>query len=247
MLPHRRKPDVTTKLLTTFKKLISEGTLAPGSRLPAEREMALRLKVSRGSLRQALKTLVVMGVVSQRVGDGTYLNGAAPGILTEPMEFLILLEGISHEELMDARLIVEPELAARAAARATEQSCAELRDSVKRMEQTNGRHAALIEEDLRFHRTIFQMADNRVCNVMFSIVHQSLHSLMEITSRMVGRNHTAKLHSRIYQAIRKGDSDEARSRMFIHLNDAKNLLLRSREEQRQGRIGDRFANLVVSE
>ena len=82
-----RKTDVTTRLLGTFKQLISEGTLSPGVRLPAEREMASNLKVSRGSLRQALKMLEVMGVVSQRVGDRTYLNEAAPSILAEPMDF----------------------------------------------------------------------------------------------------------------------------------------------------------------
>lgn len=237
---------MTTKVLTTFKTLISEGALAPGARLPAEREMASLLKVSRGSLRQALKTLEVMGVVSQRVGDGTYLNGAAPGILMEPMQFLILLEGISLEELMDARLIVEPELAARAAARATEEDRADLRDAIRRMEQARGRHAELIEEDLRFHRTIFRIADNRVCSVMFSIVHQSLHNLMEITSRMVGLEHTVKLHTRIYAAIRKGDPDEARSRMRAHLEDARVLLLRSREAEMQKRLGDRFSKVSLS-
>src|SRR5205807_8410219 len=114
------------RLLATFKQLIAEGTIVPGSRLPAEREMASNLNVSRGSLRQVLKMLEIMGVVSQRVGDGTYLNAAAPSILSEPMEFLILLDGISFHELMEARLIVEPELAARAASRATAEDVLEL-------------------------------------------------------------------------------------------------------------------------
>src|SRR6201985_1709133 len=108
--PRHHKEDLTARLLATFKQLIAEGTLAPGARLPAEREMASNLKVSRGSLRQVLKMLEIMGVVSQRVGDGTYLNAAAPSILAEPMEFLILLDGISFQELMEARIIVEPEL-----------------------------------------------------------------------------------------------------------------------------------------
>src|SRR4051812_32961453 len=115
MLPHRQKEDVTTKLLATFKQLISDGSIVPGARLPAEREMASNLNVSRGSLRQVLKMLELVGVVSQRVGGGTYLKPPAPSMLAEPMEFLILLDGITFGELMDARLIVEPELAARAA------------------------------------------------------------------------------------------------------------------------------------
>ena len=246
MAVSKRKPDLTTKLLATFKQLISEGTLVPGARLPAEREMALNLKVSRGSLRQVLKMLEVMGVVSQRVGDGTYLNGAAPSILAEPMEFFILLDGISMHELMEARLIVEPELAARAATRATREQVAALRQSLTRMEQSGGHHTDLIDEDLTFHRIIFQMADNRVCTLMFSIVHQSLHRLMEITSQLVDLEHTAKLHHRIYTAIRKGDPEEAKARMFAHLTDAKGLLLRSQEEIAQSRIGDRFAKLSLT-
>src|SRR5215470_2253663 len=115
------KEDVTGTLIGVFKRLISEGSLAPGHRLPSERELAERFEVSRSSLRQALKVLEIMGVISQRVGDGTYLNAAAPTLLGEPMAFLILLDGISAHELMEARIIVEPELAARAASRATEE------------------------------------------------------------------------------------------------------------------------------
>ncbi len=232
----QQKEDLTAKLLATFKQFIAEGTLAPGARLPAERQMASNLNVSRGSLRQVLKMLEIMGVVSQRVGDGTYLNAAAPSILAEPMEFLILLDGISFEEIMDARLIVEPELAARAAARATPDSLAKLRQSLIGMEESAADHAELIREDLRFHRTIFEMADNRVCSIMFSIVHQSLHGLMEVTSQMVGVEHTLKLHQKIYAAMRKGDPEEARARMIAHLVDAKGLLVRSHEDQKQARL-----------
>lgn len=245
MPAHHPKEDLTARLLATFKQLISEGTLAPGSRLPAERELASSLKVSRGSLRQVLKMLEVMGVVSQRVGDGTYLNAAAPSILAEPMEFLILMDGIGFEELMDARLIVEPELAARAAARATPENLAALREPLLRMQESADDHAQLVEEDLRFHRTIFQMADNRVCSIMFSMIHQSLHKLMDVTSQMVNLDHTLKLHNRIFAAIRKGNPEEARARMFAHLTDAKGLLTRASEAQVQGHLETRFSKLSI--
>jgi GntR family transcriptional repressor for pyruvate dehydrogenase complex len=247
MMPPRQKEDVGTKLLATFKQLISDGAIVPGGRLPAEREMASSLKVSRGSLRQVLKMLEVMGVVSQRVGDGTYLNAAAPSIFAEPMEFLILLDGVSFEELMDARLIVEPEIAARAASRATQEQVEALHRSLTQMESSGDRHAELIEGDLQFHRTIFQMAANRVCSVLFSIVHQSLHSLMELTSQMVDLEHTVRLHRRIYIAIRKGQPEEARSRMLAHLTDAKRLLVRSNERRTHSRIGNQLSALSLGE
>ncbi len=246
MATRRKKADVTARLLATFKQLISEGTLAPGTRLPAEREMASSLHVSRGSLRQVLKMLEIMGVVSQRVGDGTYLNGAAPSILAEPMEFLILLDGISFEELMDARLIVEPELAARAASRATPADVSALHESLVRMETSGADHDTLIEADLQFHRTIFQMAENRVCTLLFSIVHELLHGLMEVTSQMVDLGHTVRLHRRIYTAIRKRDPEESRARMFAHLTDAKQLLIRSHETRVRTRLKNGFCALSLA-
>jgi DNA-binding FadR family transcriptional regulator len=98
------KEDVTGRLISAFKQLISEGSLIPGSKLPSERKLAESFGVARSSLRQALKVLEIMGVISPRVGGGTYLNKAAVSILSEPMEFLLLLEGISFPELMEARL-----------------------------------------------------------------------------------------------------------------------------------------------
>ena len=71
------KDDVTGRLVGVFKNLISEGALTPGGRLPAERDLAEKFGVSRSSLRQALKVLEIMGVISQRVGDGTYFNSGA--------------------------------------------------------------------------------------------------------------------------------------------------------------------------
>src|ERR1700704_129208 len=149
------KEDVTVRLLSTFKRLISEGALVAGSRLPSERELAENFQVSRSSLRQALKVLEIMGVISQRVGDGTYLNPVAPTLLGEPMEFLILLNGISFHELMEARIIVEPELAARAATRATAEDLAVLRREMAAMQAGAKKKTRGSEHDLQFHQAIF--------------------------------------------------------------------------------------------
>src|SRR5262249_39193700 len=157
------KEDVTATLVGVFKRLISEGSLAPGHRLPAERELAEMFGVSRSSLRQALKVLEIMGAISQRVGDGTYLNTAAPSILAEQMEFLILHDGVAFNDWMEARLIVEPELSARAAARAAPEDIAELRQAPTEMEDNQRDHARFTEYDLLFHKTIFRIAGNRVC------------------------------------------------------------------------------------
>lgn len=211
--------------------MIADGTVMPGQKLPPERDLALSFGVARSSLRQALKVLEIMGVISQRVGDGTYLNTGAAAILGEPMEFLILLDGITFHELMEARLIVEPELTARAAMRATTEDIAELRGALRKMEEARGDHGRFVEQDLLFHHTIFRIAANRVCGLMFTVVHQSLAKLIHLTSQVVPEEHTLALHRRIFHAIRKRDAEEARRRMREHLDDARGLLLRAAEEQ----------------
>ena len=238
------KEDVTGTLIGVFKRLIGEGSLVPGGRLPAERELAESFGVSRSSLRQALKVLEIMGVISQRVGDGTYLNTAAPSVLAEPLEFLILLDGISFHELMEARLIVEPELAARAAARATPEDIAELQQAMAAMEASGEDHDRFVECDLLFHQTIFRVAGNRVCSLMFSVVHQSLEQLIHLTSQLVEPEHTLHLHKRVFAAIKRHDAAEARRRMAAHLEDARDLLKAAADLQDQSSLHNRIGALL---
>src|ERR671937_334464 len=102
----RNKNDVTYWLVLRFRQLLSDGVLKPGARLPSERELAGKFGVARSSLRQALKVLEVMGVITQRVGDGSYFNQDASAVLSVPMDFLFLLDDTSVQELVEMRLIV---------------------------------------------------------------------------------------------------------------------------------------------
>jgi GntR family transcriptional regulator, transcriptional repressor for pyruvate dehydrogenase complex len=239
------KDDITGRLIGIFKRLISEGSMAAGTRLPAERELAEKLGVSRSSLRQALKVLEIMGVISQRVGDGTYVNAGAPSLLGEPLDFLILLDGISFHELMEARLIVEPELAARAARRATREDIVALANVHATMELNKKDAAVLAEADLLFHQTISGIAGNRVCSTMFAAVHQSVHRQIAMTAKLAQPEHTLTMHRRILTAIRKGSAEEARQRMREHLDDANSLLTRAVAERSESRLLHRLSRLTV--
>src|SRR6266404_7485271 len=146
---------VTAQLIASIKKLIADGSVVPGSRFPPERKLAKEFGVNRASLRQALKVLEIMGVLTQRVGDGTYLSASAESILKEPLDFLILLDDLSHHELMETRMIVEPELAARAAERATTEDLVSLRRAIAAMENCRTNQERL-EADLAFHQCIFR-------------------------------------------------------------------------------------------
>ncbi|MEO7142706.1 MAG: FadR/GntR family transcriptional regulator [Bryobacteraceae bacterium] len=229
--PPNRKDDLTSQLIASFKNLIAQGALTPGSKLPAERDMALRFGVSRPSLRHALKVLGTLGVVRQRVGDGTYLSTSASEILTEPLEFLVLLDGISLAELLETRLIVEPELAARAAERATAEDLADLRGSLEAMaagaRAGDAPEGKLVDLDIRFHQVIFRASGNRLCRHIFALIHRAMGASIQLTSRMVEWEHTLAYHQPIYDAIFHRQPDRARRAMLAHLSDTRMLLARA--------------------
>src|SRR5262249_507971 len=150
---------------------------------------------------------------------------------------------ISFLELMEARIIVEPELAARAATRATEDQITALQVEMNEMRQCAGNSALLSRHDLQFHQVIFDAAGNRLCNMMFTVIHQKLHGLIETTSQMVTVEHTLHFHQRIFSAIRRREPDEARKRMSEHLLDAKGLLERANDRRQTTRLQSRITEI----
>ena len=223
----RRKTPVdtriTAKILERIKRLISTGAVAPGGRFPAERELAKEFGVNRASLRQALKVLEIMGVLTQRVGDGTYLSASAESTLKEPLHFLILLDDLSHHELFETRMIVEPELAARAAQRATTEDLIGLRKAIVAMEHCRTNQERL-DADLAFHECIFRASGNRICHLLFRVIHRNLLTSMSQLSKRVPVDRPLTFHRRIYEAIQGRNSEEARRQMLDHISDTKALL-----------------------
>ncbi len=226
---HARKTnDLTHMLVSGLKEMIVTGELQPGSRLPPERELAKQFAVNRASVRQALKALEVMGIVHQRVGDGTYLTNDASTTLRVPLDFLILVDGISFQELFEARLIVEPELAARAAARRTCEDIAEMESAVAVMKASPGIDAEeLAQQDLRFHESVWHASGNRVCQRMFSTLHGALSRSLAVTSALRDEGTPADAHNEICDAIREGDGERARALMHAHLITGERTIMKS--------------------
>ena len=237
------RKDLTSSLLSLFKRLIADGSLSPGDRLPPERELAEIVGVSRSSLRQALKILENMGVLTQRVGSGTRLNPAASSILAEPLQFFILLDGITVHELIEARLIVEPELAARAAERSTAEDLRALESAIDTMQQSVADAEKFVASDHEFHEAIFKAAGNRICTLLFTVVHQSFEELIRFTSELVQPEHTLRMHRRILAAIAKRDAEGARKQMREHLEDVRGLLTHQVDERARSALESRLKTL----
>jgi GntR family transcriptional regulator, transcriptional repressor for pyruvate dehydrogenase complex len=235
------RDDVTHLLILRFKQMLSEGLLTPGARLPPERELADRFGIARSSLRPALKVLELMGVITQRVGDGSYLNKDASSVLAVPMEFLFLLDDISPHELTEMRLMIEPALAAKAAERANAQDIALLRQSIMDFESSGSDHLRMVASDLLFHRAIFQASGNRLAERLFHTIHRAMLNMIMVTSQLVDLEHTLHFHRPIMIAIEKRDPERASQLMRDHLVDARELLLHNRRKEKSQKLRDHLA------
>jgi GntR family transcriptional repressor for pyruvate dehydrogenase complex len=226
------KGDVTHMLILRFQQLLADGVLSPGTKLPSERELAAYFKVARSSLRQALKVLEMMGVITQKVGDGSYLNGDASAVLAVPMEFLFLLDDTTVEELTELRLMIEPALAAKAAERATSSDLALLRQSINDLKESKGDRVRLVASDLLFHRTIFNASGNRLTGRLFQTIHRGMLNMIMVTSQLVDLEHTLAFHKPILAAIEARNPALAAKLMTDHLRDAAELLMQGRTQAR---------------
>ncbi len=235
------KEDVTQLLILRFQQLFSEGLLTPGTKLPPERELAANFGVARSSLRPALKVLEIMGVITQKVGDGSYLNQDASSVLAVPMEFLFLLDDTSLQELTEMRLMMEPELAAKAAERANAQHIALLRQSIVDLEHSKHDRVRLVASDLAFHRAIFQASGNRLAGRLFQTIHRAMLNMMMVTSQLVELEHTLQFHQPILAAIEQRDPALASRLMTDHLTDARDLLLQTRQQETSRQLRDHLA------
>ncbi len=221
--------------------MLREGVLRQGSRLPPERELAAHFNVARSSLRQALKVLEIMGIITQKVGDGSYLSTDTSAVLSVPMEFLFLLDDTSVEELTELRLLMEPGLARLAAQRASSDDIALLRQSIRDLESSSNDTLKLVSSDLLFHRAIFQASKNGLASTLFQTVHQAIAKMILVTSQLVELEHTLAFHKPIMRAIEQRDGDEAARLMAEHLADATALLLREQEHQHERMLHERVA------
>jgi GntR family transcriptional repressor for pyruvate dehydrogenase complex len=197
--PSARREDLTARLIGRFGDLLAGGKLAAGMKLPPERELSKIFGVSRNSLRQALKVLQVMGLVNQRTGYGTYLSAEPAEILREPMRFLLLVDPVSSAELLEMRLMMEPEQAG---------------DDLKR----------LMEADVDFHRTVYRAAGNRMSETIFCVIHHALIGSIIRTSRLATAGFVASLHRPIYKAIFARNAQQAREAMLRHLHEAQKVI-----------------------
>jgi GntR family transcriptional repressor for pyruvate dehydrogenase complex len=217
-------PEGSTEQVVAFVRgLIDRGRLRPGDRLPAERELATQIGVSRPSVRAGLHALAAMGVVRSRHGSGTYIPDGPPLLGSEPLSFLAALHGFTREEMYEARRILEVESAGLAAQRATSDHLATLAEEVAGLFANRDNPNLFLVHDINFHRAVADAAGNAIVGALVGMVSALYYERRRETAARASEadlRDAAEAHRRIYQAIRQRDPEAARRAMNDHLLQA---------------------------
>jgi GntR family transcriptional regulator, transcriptional repressor for pyruvate dehydrogenase complex len=213
--------QLTMQVVEHVRSLISSGEVHPGDRLPPERELARKLKISRSSLRAGIGFLSAMGVLKSRHGAGTFVSSGPPALDSSSLNVLGALHGFLPWQMFEARLVLESNLAALAAERATDEHLAELSEEVAEMYASLDNPQEYLIHDVRFHRTIARAAGNPILGALMETITANLY---EGRSKTVQRSQDLKqsavMHREIYRAIRAHNPTHARQVMEQHLNQA---------------------------
>lgn len=193
------------------------GTPVPiGEKLPNEFELGQMFQVGRSTIREAVKSLVTKGILEVRRGDGTYVKSHC-SLAEDPLGLSRLDDKYKLAlELMDVRLILEPEIAASAAAHATPENKAELQalcGEVERLCLSGEDHTP---KDIAFHTCIARCSQNRVMEMLVPIINTAVTTFASLTHRTL-RRETIQTHRAITDAILAGDAVGARCAMVMHL------------------------------
>ena len=211
--------SVTDEALAKIREMISSGEFSPGDRLPKEADLAARLKVSRNSLREAIRALSLIHVVDVRQGDGTYVTSMEPDLLSDAVSFVIDFhreDKVLH--LLGVRRVLEPAATALAAGRIGEDDLAALRALLDEMTAESS-----IEEfvrlDAEFHGRIAECSGNPVlASLLLAVSAPTTRARVwrAITQDdAVGR--TQEEHERIYAALEAREPDLARAWATAHV------------------------------
>jgi GntR family transcriptional repressor for pyruvate dehydrogenase complex len=214
------RTDSTERVITFVRDMIARGELRPGDRLPAERDLALELHVSRPTVRAGLRALSAMGVVVSKHGSGTYIPAGPPILGSEPLRFLAALHGFSRDEMYEVRRVLEVSAAGLAAERASAEHTAAIAEEVASLFASIDDPQAFLLHDIRFHQAVAAASGNPILGALVEMVSALYYERRrETATRATDKNlrDAADPHRSIYQAIRTHDAARARTIMNEHL------------------------------
>jgi len=215
-----REP-LATDIVRQLLDHLLEGRLGAGDKLPSERSLAGTMRVGRSVVREALRTLTLLGLIEVRQGDGNYIKSTESDVLPTVIEWGLLLGARQTEDLVEARCHLEVLVAGLAAERRNEDNLHDLQRAISRMWAAGSDAEKYAEADIAFHQRISLAARNETLHrVMLSIQSLLRVWIPRVMQREADFEPTIRQHVRVMEAIEAGDPERSRQAMSDHMDSA---------------------------
>lgn len=215
------KKKLSDSVIDEIRRMIRNGDLKEGDKLPNQNEFAAQLGVSRSSLREALQTLHRIGAIEQRPGLGTVLVSRAPALLSDDMNLSFMSDSQATVELIETRRLIETGMIELAVERATESEIQQIDKVMEGMSAASdsGNIAEYQEKDLMFHMLIAKCTHNRFVMRLFQNIRQSLDQFLKEAFSVMPERVALSLkdHLTINNALKARDKKMASAAMTQHL------------------------------
>ena len=198
---------------------ITDGVWRPGDRLPAESELCASLHIGRSTLREALKSLAYVGMVQMRPGEGTYVLDNAQSLADRIRNRGMLKSDKELQDVSEARLILETEMAALAAERLEPADLEKLEEILREMKRSlSGGARDYAALDVDFHFAIAQASKNQLLHELLAPIRNVMQEFIAKSQELPGITQTAhESHAKILTALRERNPEKARRAMRSHL------------------------------
>lgn len=231
----------SSQIAAQIREAILGGRLLPGDRLPPERALAKIFGVSPIVLREAIHLVEVSGLLEVRLGatGGTLVADITARPVTESMSTLLRLGKVTLAQITEARLVIEPEVAALAALRRRPAALADLQQNIDQTAVTldSPREARLL--NLRYHTLLMEVSGNPFFSMCLTSLIENLEGNTASMDLRVGAVvETLEHHREITRAVERGHERRAAQAMRVHLLYVqRQLARRERELRRRGSAG----------
>ena len=220
-----RKTRVSEEIIGQVRDLITSGRLKIGDRLPAERELAKILQVGRSTVREAIRALESLGILQARPGEGTFLVSHPSEQRLDPITANAFKSWENQFKLFEVRMVIEPDLAALAARRASFEQIAKMRDALTEQEAAIKQGDTGIKADSNFHFLLAEAAGNEILFRIMDSLMDLLRETREASLHTGGRPVSSlKQHKAVLRAIEARDPVAAERRMREHITGMEKLV-----------------------
>lgn len=234
-----KKTRVYEEIVAKIKDMIDKGKFKSGDQLPVERELAEVFRVSRSSVREALRSLESQGLLESRQGNGTYIASQPVESLVSPLASVIFSEKDGQRDLFEMRRLIEPQLAYLAAERATPDDIQTLEKILDLQEREIARGESGTDVDKNFHYMMAKATKNkfliRMTDNIMDLLLESRDRYLQVEGRPEKSIHR---HRQVLEAIKAGDRDGAMMLMRDHLMDIERSLFPATGNNRKKAKGE---------